>query len=343
MKRWSVISVIWGMLTGIGGMGVVFAQPAALPPLPGTVSGGGPRMVFASPVFDFGRLASGQVARHDFIFTNAGDAVLEVTAVRASCGCTTAGEYSRRVEPGQTGQIPIQFNSGAFNGEILKTVTVQSNDPKQPAITLQIKGTIWRPVEVNPQFAILQVTSESVSNATTTVRIIHHLEEPLVLSPPESQNPHFAAELRTNQPGREYELVVRVVPPLEGANRQGVISLNTSLTNPPNILVTAMVFVQPDVVIIPPQIMVPANPLTQDWSTVITIRNQLNAPFELSQPEATVDGVRLHLDEIDAGRAYTLTATFPAGFQFPAGAAECLIQSSQPRQPVVKIPILRAR
>jgi hypothetical protein len=122
-----------------------------------------------------------------------------------------------------------------------------------------------------------------------------------------------------------------------------VISLNTSLTNPPNILVTAMVFVQPDVVIIPPQIMVPANPLTQDWSTVITIRNQLNAPFELSQPEATVDGVRLHLDEIDAGRAYTLTATFPAGFQFPAGAAECLIQSSQPRQPVVKIPILRAR
>src|SRR5690348_15247627 len=66
---------------------------------------------FQVTTFDFGKLSIGQPARHDFIFTNTGSAVLEISAVRPSCGCTTAGDWSKTVEPGKTGIIPLQFNS----------------------------------------------------------------------------------------------------------------------------------------------------------------------------------------------------------------------------------------
>jgi hypothetical protein len=322
------------------GVAVAAAQTDSQPPTP---PGIGPRIAFANTVFDFGRLSSGGVVRHDFIFTNTGAATLEVTAVHASCGCTTAGEWSRKVEPGQTGTIPIQFNSANFSGAVLKKATVQSNDKAQPSVELQIKGNIWKPVDVSPQYAVLQVTSESLSNASSTVRIVSHLDQPLTLDPPESNSPRFSAELKTNQVGKEYELIVRPVPPLVQPNTQGLISLKTSVTNPPTINVVAMALLQPDLVVMPSQIALPAKPLAEPWSAVLTIRNQLSAPLQLSEPRSTVDGVQLELAEVEVGRSFTLKATFPAGFQPAAGAAnECIIQSSHARHPVVKIPITKA-
>ena len=182
-------------------------QPAALPPAApaaqATTNGNGPKIQFAEPVHDFGKISAGEAVKYDFVFTNAGDAMLEITGVQTSCGCTTAGNWPRQLEPGKTGAIPIQFSSGSFNGQIHKTITVTCNDKTQPTVVLQIKGTIWKPIEVNPQYATLNVTTESVSNATTVVRIVNNYDEPITVSDPESNSRAFAAELRTKQPGKE--------------------------------------------------------------------------------------------------------------------------------------------
>jgi hypothetical protein len=89
--------------------GSAFAQ---IPPAPSaaptpTNTNGAPKIHFQNTTYDFGKLSSGQPARHDFIFTNVGNAVLEITGVRPACGCTAAGEWSKTVEPGKTGTIPL--------------------------------------------------------------------------------------------------------------------------------------------------------------------------------------------------------------------------------------------
>src|SRR5512137_2277010 len=66
----------------------------------------GPKIQFVTPTYDFGRVKSGVAVKYDFIFTNAGETLLEVTEVRPGCGCTTAGAWSRQVESGKTGSIP---------------------------------------------------------------------------------------------------------------------------------------------------------------------------------------------------------------------------------------------
>ena len=52
---------------------------------------GGPKIEFAEPKFDFGKVPAGEIIKHAFAFTNTGDQTLEIKDVRPSCGCTTAG------------------------------------------------------------------------------------------------------------------------------------------------------------------------------------------------------------------------------------------------------------
>jgi hypothetical protein len=215
----------------------------------------GPKIQFASQSHDFGRVIEGEVANHTYTFTNVGSQTLVISDVQVSCGCTTAMDWSRSVEPGQTGTIAIQFNSATFSGPVGKSIIVTCNDPGEPVVTLQLTANIWRTIEVTPQFAILSVTAESPSN-TTTMRITNNQPEPLTLAAPECDNRAFAAELKTIQPGRAFELLVRTVPPLPVGNVSATISLKTSSTNIPTLTITAIANVQP-VVMPSPVIEVP--------------------------------------------------------------------------------------
>ena len=338
--------------------GPVAPVAAANPPLPTPVvpqqpllstspsggliaSGSGPRIQFATPVHDFGQIKGGEVVKYTYVFTNAGQQLLEVTAVQASCGCTTAGDWSRQVEPGQTGRIPIEFNSGSFNGQVAKSITVTCNDPTQPTVALQLKATIWRPIDVTPQFAVLNLTSESPSNATT-VRIVSNEESPLTVSAPESSNPAFAAELKTNQPGKEFELVVKTVPPLPAGNFQGQITLRTSSTNLPVINVTALANVLQTVMVAPSQITLPAAPLANPMPSNVVIRNNGTNALVLTEPTVNAKGVDVQLTEPQPGRYFTLTVTFPKGFEIIQGEKiELSVKSNHPQFPVIKVPILQ--
>src|ERR1044072_5288197 len=57
-----------------------------------------PNIQFAETLYNFGTVKSGEVVSHDFVFTNLGATTLEITDVRPSCGCTTAGSWDKQVE-----------------------------------------------------------------------------------------------------------------------------------------------------------------------------------------------------------------------------------------------------
>jgi hypothetical protein len=305
-----------------------------------TVSSG-PRIQFSNTVHDFGKVSGGEVVKHTFFFTNTGKATLEVSNVQTSCGCTTAGDWTRRVEPGQSGSIPIQFNTGNFNGTVMKQITVMCNDASQGTVRLDIKSTIWRAIDVAPQFAIINVTTESPSNAAT-VRIVNNQEEPLQVWGPESKNPAFAAELQTNQPGKEYHLIVRTVPPLAAGNPQGQITLKSSATNVPVISVTAWAIMQQVVVAMPSQIVLPPAPLANQTPVVVSIQNNGTNTMVLSEPAVNAPGVEVRLSEVQPSRFYNLNLTFPAGFEIGLGSnVELSVKTTHPQYPLFKVPVLQ--
>jgi hypothetical protein len=329
----------------VAATGLVRAQQAPTPTAPAptapvTVGAIGPKIQFETPVYDFGKIKSGDPVKYTFIFTNTGDELLILTNVQPSCGCTTAGEWSRQVEPGKTGTIPIQFNSTSFGGQVLKTVTVTCNDKTQPSIGLQIKGTIWKPIDVQPQFAVMTIPADSQSNVTTKVHIVNNMEEPITLSPPESNNKSFTAELKTNVVGKDFDLIITANPPFEQPNLQGGIILKTSSTNVPTLSVTAWANVQQAVVVSPPQVTLPAGPLATEQPVSIMIQNNSAKPLKLTEPVIDAKGVEVTVTEPNPGRSFTAMLKFPQGFEMEQGKrAEFSVKSDNPKFAVLKVPV----
>jgi hypothetical protein len=210
-----------------------------------------PKLHFAAPTFDFGEIAAGTVVKHNYVFTNAGATPLTVTAVRPSCGCTTVGKWTARVEAGQTGVIPIQFNSAGFGGAIDKWIMVASNDPDQPKMLLVLKGRVRSPLTVSPANAVFTPVEGATASETKIIRITNNTEEPLMLSAPEITNRAFAVELKPVRPEKEFELRVTTVPPFGPGTVRAAITIKTNSSRLPVITVTALAVVQKPVTALP--------------------------------------------------------------------------------------------
>jgi hypothetical protein len=299
----------------------------------------GPKIQFETTTHDFGKAMSGEQVKYSYVFTNGGDEVLEVTGVQA-CGCITA-DWTKQVEPGKMGAIPISFNSSGYGGPVGKTVTVTCNDKKNPRPILQFKGIVWKPVEVAPQYAVLNLTPDAPL-ASVTVVITNNMPEPITLSPPQCNNPSFNVELKTNKPGRDFRLVVTPAAALSGPNAHAQITLKTSLTNVPTITVTVFANVQPAVQIIPNQIVVQGVPLVQAQTNTLSFNNNSTNAITLSEPAVSAPGVEVQVKGTTPGRQFQATVVFPQGFEMAAGQkAELSIKSSLPSVPVLKVPILQ--
>lgn len=92
-------------------------------------------------VYDFGKVAEGDIVEFSYRFKNTGTNPLVVTNVAASCGCTVADKPEAPVKPGETGLIKVKFNSDKRPGEAHKTVTVTSN-ANPPFSELLLKGEV---------------------------------------------------------------------------------------------------------------------------------------------------------------------------------------------------------
>jgi hypothetical protein len=299
----------------------------------------GPKVQFGNPVYDFGRIKSGDVVKFAYYFTNVGAAELELSNVHPGCGCTAAGEWSRKVAPGGTGTIPIQFNSANFNGQIMKSVTVTCNDSSQPVHVLQLKGQVWKPVDVTPKFAVLNIPPDS-SSASVTVSITNNMDEPLEVFSPSSNNRSISAEIITNTPGRSYQVRVKASQPLPPGNTQAQVELKTSSSLAPTVSVQVWANVQQAVMVMPPQVTLPTAPLQVRTMPSIMIQNYSTNSLQVTEPTLDLENVEVKLNEIQAGRSFSVSLAFPPGFELPsANAAQLTVKTSHPQYPLLKIPI----
>jgi len=341
------MKMILGCLLFCGGTAIVSAQqaPPAVPtkpaePAPVSISAIGPKIAFETPMYDFGKVKSGELVKHTFIFTNIGDELLILTNVQPSCGCTTAGDWTRQVQPGKTGTIPIQFNSANYSGSVVKTVTVTSNDKNQRSVGLQLKGTIWKPIDVNPTFAVMNIPPDTESNVVSKVHIVNNMDDLITLTPPESTQKTFTATLVTNKEGKDFELIITAIPPFSQPNAQSQITMKTSSTNMPTISVTAWANIQQAVVVSPPQVMLGAGPLASPQTVSVMIQNNSAKPLKLTEPAIDHKDAEVKLTEPNPGRTYTATLTFPQGFELASGKKlEFTAKSDNPKFATIKVPI----
>ena len=92
----------------------------------------------------FGNIIEGQIARHEFKFTNEGTEPLMLDNVSASCGCTTPKWPRESIAPGQSSVIIAEYNSQGRPGTFTKNIFVKSNGGE---VTLTISGNVVKEPE----------------------------------------------------------------------------------------------------------------------------------------------------------------------------------------------------
>jgi len=104
-----------------------------------------PRIAFKETVRRWDKVKEGTKLKHDFIFTNVGQAPLVIKRVTTSCGCTAALVSEDHIPPGKEGKISVEFDTRGYFGSVIKQVYVESNDPVEPQKTLEIQAEIEVP------------------------------------------------------------------------------------------------------------------------------------------------------------------------------------------------------
>lgn len=91
-------------------------------------------------VHDFGEIVQGTPVTHTFKVVNTGTEPLNISNVKASCGCTATDYTKEAIPPGGEGFVQARYNAAAA-GVFNKSVTVTYNVANQREL-LRLKGTV---------------------------------------------------------------------------------------------------------------------------------------------------------------------------------------------------------
>ena len=119
--------------------GLYPSQPTTIEALEGEVT-------ISSLLVDFGEIdQSGGVVSSTVEVLNTGEGVLEIYRISTSCGCTTAQMDTSPLASGEQRTLTIEFDPMVHpdeSGPITRVVYIQSSDPSQPEVAIDVRGTV---------------------------------------------------------------------------------------------------------------------------------------------------------------------------------------------------------
>lgn len=238
----------------------LFLAPAlhAIPPVELPAAANTPRIFSPAPIFDFGEHDEAIPLEHTFLLRNTGTAALVIHAVRTSCGCTTAQPSTNVIPPGGEATLKADLSLSGRRGLQSKTITVESNDPAQPAFVLMMNGTAVAELALEPPFITFgNVTADA--KAERTVQLLSRRPD-VQITNVVCESPCFQAEILPPAPGQPPTIRVTTVPPLATGQVRGLVRVQTTHPQRKEISASAMAIILPEVRVLPDEVIVHGEP-----------------------------------------------------------------------------------
>jgi hypothetical protein len=193
----------------------------------------GPEISVDETSHDFGDVRVGDVVKTQFSVTNKGDSLLVINDVKTTCGCTGALHGEKEIPPGQKTEISVSYDSSGLSaGRKTQSVIIHSNDPKNPALRLQVFANIIHEISIEPTalFTRLPSFQEHVSFPVTAK---NNSKQPVTLDMSGVQGAISKATLQPEkvvvQPNSEsrFSIEVDLIKPLDTRVIVGGVSIRT--------------------------------------------------------------------------------------------------------------------
>lgn len=93
-------------------------------------SGPQPRILVSEEKWDFGKVIQGEKPTHIFIVKNGGEGDLIIEGVKESCACIEASISITRLQPGESAELKVSYDTTDYVGKDEKHIHIYSNDPQ---------------------------------------------------------------------------------------------------------------------------------------------------------------------------------------------------------------------
>ncbi len=179
-----------------------------------------------------------EILRDTVILKNAGADSLHIVGVKPSCGCTTAPLSRSALGPGDTATVEVSVDAKNFSGQQHKSITITSNDPENPKLTIPITANIVRDITADPTFFPAMEDVVAGKEFDTQVKLMNTGTKPVTIQAPRLESPVEAVVNFTPkaaaiiQPGDSIIVVAHVKPLKQGMLNATVLVPTSSQSSP---------------------------------------------------------------------------------------------------------------
>jgi hypothetical protein len=104
-----------------------------------------PKIVLLEDFYNFGSVGPTELATHDFVIANQGEAPLTISRAYTTCGCTTADFTATVIPPGKVSVVTMAYDAGFHDARgqtVRRGIIIENNDPKNPQVELWAQATV---------------------------------------------------------------------------------------------------------------------------------------------------------------------------------------------------------
>jgi hypothetical protein len=242
---------------------------------------------------DFGLMQQFQAETATIVITNTGDADLILGEVEATCGCTAAEPVEGVLEPGQSTNLDITFNSQKFRGDTVKYVKIHSNDPFNSLLEVPIHSYVHAALIIEPSenaLAFHSVRAGSTKERTLTFSTEDVPE--LTVTATRYSEDLFDVQVRESDSGDPQEkiVVVAVRPDAGIGSFREAIYFETNLENRPKAHIEAIGKIVAPITIQPDKINLRYIPRNQPVTKIVTVGYEKGTNVDVIRAEIDLPG-----------------------------------------------------
>jgi hypothetical protein len=326
---------------------MVLAQQAAPSAEPPKAAGPLPTIDIVEKIKDFGTVAKGEKLRAEFVVRNTGQAPLEITQVRPTCGCTVA-DFDRSIAPGTTGKIRAEVDTAAFSGPIAKAVLVFSNDPMTPQLNLVIKADVRSFVEVLPRALILFKNLLSGEAATEKVTLVSADASDFAVTGADAGGGPYKIAYRllpeseriAERKGPQWEVTITVPADAPEGMLNHRIIVKTTAAKAAEVPINVTGAVRPIVQIIPAQANL--GRVKSDapvGSNVLLVNNRQGSQLEVTETAIDNKNFKVEVIPLQAGQRFQIAISLQVGAPKGVQNGTLRITTNDPLRKVIEVPV----
>jgi hypothetical protein len=358
MLRWITLAVVVVALVGAAtfmSLNTTTANLKALPPPP-PPTGPSALFVLVEPAtFEFGTMSQHSSGKHTWEIKNAGAVDLALTLGSTTCSCTVAKlngveKPTLVVKPSESTKIDVEWQTKVFHDDYSQGVTLTTNDPSRPSVSINVHGKIYPPVIVVPGEQISYGTVTNEESQLAKVAIYSQDRPETKLTKLTTSRPDFLIANSQSLPAEDckalkvqagYRVTVEMKPGMPLGRFQEELVIETDHPGRPELKLTITGNTRGSISVIPDRLSMPSVSTHRGATRDLTllVRDGRPTKFEVAYRPEKLD-VKITPDDTPTQKGrYKLTVTVPRGTSAGSVDGDIILKTDHPRASQMKIPV----